>query len=518
MFAPRRTTHFSWKQLRCFSAQVSQMVASDLAYDDHNIKWKDAKPYKSIPGPTTISLIRGFMPGGKFYDGDLSKMHKMLRDEYGDIYRIKGSFGKRDTVVVHDPQDFETLYRTSGNFPVRRGLYVLTYYRQHYSKLHVNSLGLGHEQGASWWDLRHKVNGVMMKPQVVKGYTSAVDDVSMDFVRKLHTLRDKNQETPANFYYHLNIWALEAIAYITMNMRLGLLQDKSNPNADKLAENIKDFFRLGAELDFQPSIWKIYKTPKFNQYIQTMDSMQDIVRQFIDQGLESLKTKTNQDENVHGEKGVLEKLYDIDRDVAVIMAVDSLIAGVHTTSTAVFSILYTLATNFDKQKILRSELLKILPKKDSPLTKENMTNMPYLRACIKEAMRLMPVVVGNSRAIAKDIVIKGYQIPKDIDVLMHHQALHTDERYFQNPQAFIPERWLRSEEKIETYNPFTYLPFGFGNRVCIGRRFAELEIETLVCRLVRNYQLEWHHPPPKVQFSTINMPKGNLQLRLRDYQ
>uniref|UniRef100_A0A1B0D8J6 Cytochrome P450 n=1 Tax=Phlebotomus papatasi TaxID=29031 RepID=A0A1B0D8J6_PHLPP len=68
--------------------------------------------------------------------------------------------------------------------------------------------------------------------------------------------------------------------------------------------------------------------------------------------------------------------------------------------------------NPEKQNILRSELLKILPEKDTPLTIENTTNMPYLRACIKEALRVMPITIGNLRSSGRNIVLKGYQIPK----------------------------------------------------------------------------------------------------------
>lgn len=92
-----------------------------------------------------------------------------------------------------------------------------------------------------------------------------------------------------------------------------------------------------------------------------------------------------------------------------------------------------------------------------------------------------------------------------------------DEKYFPESHSFLPERWLRSSQKYDNYNPFTYLPFGYGSRICIGRRFAELEIRTLVARLVRNYHLEWNYPPPTIESLTINMPQGDLRLCLKDF-
>lgn len=73
-----------------------------------------------------------------------------------------------------------------------------------------------------------------------------------------------------------------------------------------------------------------------------------------------------------------------------------------------------LAKNPDKQDKLRQEIMTILPNVDSMLTSESLNNLPYFRACIKESMRIQPVVAGNLRAAGKDIVLGGYQIPKDV--------------------------------------------------------------------------------------------------------
>jgi cytochrome P450 len=65
-------------------------------------------------------------------------------------------------------------------------------------------------------------------------------------------------------------------------------------------------------------------------------------------------------------------------------------------------------------------------------------------------------------------------------------------------------------------HPFTYLPFGFGSRMCIGRRFAELEVEVLTARILKSFKIEWHHEDLKTKSVTINMPDGPLKYRLID--
>lgn len=73
--------------------------------------------------------------------------------------------------------------------------------------------------------------------------------------------------------------------------------------------------------------------------------------------------------------------------------------------------------NPEKQEKLREEIRQILPTVDSKLTTGSLMNIPYTRACIKEAMRLAPVVVAGLRATGQDLVLQGYQIPKGVNDL-----------------------------------------------------------------------------------------------------
>jgi cytochrome P450 family 12 len=79
-------------------------------------------------------------------------------------------------------------------------------------------------------------------------------------------------------------------------------------------------------------------------------------------------------------------------------------------------VLYQLAKNPEKQPILRDEILKVLPTKDTLITNENIKNLPYLRAFIKESIRMVSPILGNFRATGQDIVLQGYRIPKDVSI------------------------------------------------------------------------------------------------------
>jgi len=237
-----------------------------------------------------------------------------------------------------------------------------------------------------------------------------------------------------------------------------------------------------------------------------------IIVHYIDKAIEELKTESP---SADREESILEKLLKIDKRVAVVMCADAMLAGVDTTSSAVIGILYCLAKNQDKQDLLREELKQILPDKESVLTPENMRNMPYLRAVVKEGMRLYSPTSGNLRAAGDDLVLSGYQIPKGTECVM---LSHFEDKQFAQAKNFIPERWLKSNTDpkcphAKDSHPFAFLPFGFGARMCVGRRLAELEIEVLVTRIIRDYKLEWHHADMKIKSVLVNIPDGDLKFK-----
>lgn len=88
----------------------------------------------------------------------------------------------------------------------------------------------------------------------------------------------------------------------------------------------------------------------------------------------------------------------------------------YQTSVAVTSIIYQLSQNEDKQQKLYEELQNAMSTKNSTITEETLEKIPYLRACIKETLRMYPVVLGNGRSLQSDTVINGYNVPKGVSL------------------------------------------------------------------------------------------------------
>lgn len=81
---------------------------------------------------SSFTLIRNFLPGGKYSKLDLSQFLMALKNDLGSICKLPGSFGQSDIIFTHNVQDFEKLLRNEGVWPKRPGMEALHYHRSVY--------------------------------------------------------------------------------------------------------------------------------------------------------------------------------------------------------------------------------------------------------------------------------------------------------------------------------------------------------------------------------------------------
>lgn len=86
------------------------------------------------------------------------------------------------------------------------------------------------------------------------------------------------------------------------------------------------------------------------------------------------------------------------------------------TGQSLASVLYHLSKNPEKQYHLHKEAISLLKNVNSPVTADTLNKALYLKACIKESMRLSPVAAGNTRTTTKNCVLGGYQIHKGVQI------------------------------------------------------------------------------------------------------
>ena len=95
------------------------------------------------------------------------------------------------------------------------------------------------------------------------------------------------------------------------------------------------------------------------------------------------------------------------------------------------------------------------------------------------------------RVFDRDLDVLGYDIPSGVNIIMHEHMMSLDKRYYgEDAKEFVPERWLRDElGKRQELNTFVSLPFGYGVRMCIGRRIAVSMIYTLISKILLSYDV-----------------------------
>jgi cytochrome P450 len=158
-------------------------------------------------------------------------------------------------------------------------------------------------------------------------------------------------------------------------------------------------------------------------------------------------------------------------------------AGHETSSTALTWTLLLLSQHPAVMADLYEELTGALG--GAPPTIEQLAELPFLEAVIKESMRVIPPVPFNSRMVAEPTELGGYPMDVGREVFVSIYHTHHMAEHFPNPERFDPYRW----ETIRP-GPFTYNPFSAGPRMCIGAAFAMMEIKIVLAMLLQRYRME----------------------------
>ncbi|KAM8704843.1 hypothetical protein ACLKA7_009322 [Drosophila subpalustris] len=167
-------------------------------------------------------------------------------------------------------------------------------------------------------------------------------------------------------------------------------------------------------------------------------------------------------------------------------------AGFETSAVLMCFTAHELMENEDVQKRLYEEVEQVNKDLDGgELTYEALMGMKYMDQVVSEVLRKWPPAVATDRECNKDITYEvdgtNIEIKKGEIVWLPISGFHRDPKYFENPEKFDPERF--SDKNKDKIQPFTYFPFGVGQRNCIGSRFALLEAKAIIYYLLRDFRI-----------------------------
>lgn len=114
--------------------------------------------------------------------------------------------------------------------------------------------------------------------------------------------------------------------------------------------------------------------------------------------------------------------------------------------------------------------------------------MPYTKAIVLEALRLYPPVWLLGRTAMVNTEIGGVSIPKGSEIFACPWTTHRDERFFEDPDTFNPERWL--DGLIQRLPLGAYFPFSLGPRLCLGKAFGMMESVLLLAIIAQKFHFK----------------------------
>ncbi|XP_029935908.1 cytochrome P450 [Myripristis murdjan] len=472
------------------------------------------KTMEDLNGPSFLTSLYWL-----FIKGYFQTTHQMQIEHskiYGPLWKSK--YGPLVIVNVANAELIEQVLRQEGRHPVRTDMPHWRAYRELRNQAH----GPLTEMGAKWQRIRSILNPRMLKPKHVSSYSNAINMVVTDFIDKVAWLRDTHGQGVMvhDLAGELYKFAFEGICSVLFETRMGCLNEVVPEQTQKFIVSVGEMFRLSQlVILFPKSTWPYL--PFWKQFVAAWDYLFKVAEELVQQKIDDVQEKLQLGQPVEGEY-LTHLLLSEQMTVTEILGsiTELLLAGVDTTSNTISWTLYHMAKEPEIQEKLYQEVISVCPGEKVP-TSDDIANMPYLKAVIRETLRLYPVVPGNARlTVENEIVVGDHLFPKKTLFHLCHYAVSYDEKVFPDPHTFLPERWLRGGEDRSKQHPFGSVPFGFGIRACLGRRVAELEMYLLLSRLIKQYEVKQDPAGTTVKAitRTLMAPATSINLQFLDRQ
>jgi len=162
-----------------------------------------------------------------------------------------------------------------------------------------------------------------------------------------------------------------------------------------------------------------------------------------------------------------------------------LFAGHETTASVLAWVWWLLGRHPQCEAKLHAELDAVLG--DRPPTWDDIDQLPFTQKIIRETLRLYPSAYVMGRSVHHPCELGGCNIYKSDSLVFSPWLMHRDERFFDRPLEFEPDRW--TDEFEQNLNQFAYFPFGVGPRKCIGEVFALMESVLIVATIASQFRL-----------------------------
>lgn len=287
---------------------------------------------------------------------------------------------------------------------------------------------------------------------------------------------------------HAVIEVDEAMTFITADVIFRTIM--SSKLDEEKGKKILNAFVTFQEQSVHTAMRRMFRFPKWLSYVlgdRKRAKAGDVIRQVLS---DIIKPRYDMADNAEFEDILGSLLLVVDADTNKRFSFEEILdqvamlflAGHETTASSLTWTLYLLSLYPKEQEKAYEEITQVL--QGEAIEISHLRQFKYLTNIFKESLRLYPPVGFFAREAKKDTQVRDKLIKKGSGVVIAPWLIHRHEEFWTNPHGFNPSRFEGE------YKKDAYLPFGVGERICIGQGFAMQEAILILANILKTYKLE----------------------------
>ncbi|KAK4119116.1 cytochrome P450 [Parathielavia appendiculata] len=326
--------------------------------------------------------------------------------------------------------------------------------------------------------LAHGFSERSMREQqpLIKGYIDLL-------IRRLTEISERGESADMTAWY--NFTTFDVIGDLAFGESFGCLQDSAY---HPWVKNIFELARAGtlvSSLAHYPILLKLLLALVPTKFAEEQKKMTESSSAKLRRRMKAWKERPDLIE------GLLKRADEWGLTLGELCANGSIliIGGSETTATLLAGVTYLLLTNPEPMRKLVAEIRGAF-KSENEIDFTSVNRLPYLLACLEEALRMYPPVpMGLPRVVPKGgASIAGDYVPEKTIVAVYQWAMYHNDQHFKDPFSYHPERWL-GDPAFADDNKEAFQPFHVGPRNCLGRNLAYIEMRLILARVLWNFDL-----------------------------
>lgn len=483
------------------------------------LAWASVRHYRIaalLPGPFSLPLLGNLLHYITVGNKHVVLLHKW-QEYYGNIYHvfIPGAPSAMRLIFSSDPKILKHWLSTAFN----KGVYMKG---EFFHDMYLDFLGAGifNVNGDEWRRQRAKASQLFQLSRL-RQHLEVFREQSMVVVSHLESRLEKAADADGSIEVDMQdlfmCYTLDSFAQIGFGVQLDTITNGSSQFQaafDYVQTKTEARGRLG-------NFWKVLDVLwRDKRYYEDLSYMNEFVRAII------AERRKESVEKLRGREDLLSILLVEEREddgngKRVSMGdgelrdfvMNFMLAGRDTTAMLLTWCTYLIGKHPHVQERIREEMANVLPGGDIQSVDWNrMKQLAYLKQVLQETLRLYPPVpMDGFQAVCDDELPGGHPVQKGDQLLYSAYAMHRSAELFPDPHSFRPERFENPPE------PYTFLPFHGGPRVCLGQEMAYVEAKLMICTLLQHFEVVAEREVD-IKAAIILTAEGGMPIRLRRRQ